>query len=143
MDHVAIMNKKWRLIPKILSGKKTIESRWYKFRRDPWNNVAKGETVYFKNSGEAVSAKAKVFKVEQFEHLDESKIRTILETYSQEIGFEKNKVEENTEFYKGKKYCILMWLEKAEAVSPFEINKSGFGIGAAWISVDKVERIKK
>jgi len=39
MDHVAIMNKKWKLIDSIIVGQKTIESRWYKFKRDPWNEI--------------------------------------------------------------------------------------------------------
>lgn len=33
MEHVAIMKKSWGLTRKILSGEKTIESRWYRFRR--------------------------------------------------------------------------------------------------------------
>jgi len=43
MDHVAIMKRSWGLIPKILSGEKTIESRWYKKRIPPWNRISKGK----------------------------------------------------------------------------------------------------
>ncbi|MEI7477466.1 MAG: hypothetical protein WCJ81_02865 [bacterium] len=39
MDHVAIMKKSRKLIPKIVSGEKTIESRWYQTKRAPWNTV--------------------------------------------------------------------------------------------------------
>lgn len=53
MHHVAIMKPSWKLIPKILSGEKTIESRWYQTRRAPWNGIAAGDVVYFKDSGEA------------------------------------------------------------------------------------------
>lgn len=66
MDHVAIMRKSWGLLPKILSGEKTIESRWYMARYAPWNRIEKGDIVYFKNSGEPVTVKAEVSKVMQF-----------------------------------------------------------------------------
>ncbi|MBI3413268.1 MAG: hypothetical protein HY051_04265, partial [Candidatus Aenigmarchaeota archaeon] len=66
MYHVAIMKKSWGLTEKILDRRKTIESRWYKHRRTPWNKIKKGDTVYFKNSGEPVSIKTRVKKVMQF-----------------------------------------------------------------------------
>ena len=69
MDHVAIVRKSWKLTDKILSGQKTIESRWYASRRAPWNRIRAGETVYFKNSGEPVTIKADVEKVLQFDNL--------------------------------------------------------------------------
>lgn len=39
MDHLAIMNPKRKLIPKILSGEKKIESRWYMMRVAPWDKI--------------------------------------------------------------------------------------------------------
>jgi len=44
MDHVAIMTPSWKLIPKILDGKKTIESCWYQTRRAPWGKIAIGDS---------------------------------------------------------------------------------------------------
>ncbi len=66
MDHVAIMKKSWGLLPKILSGEKKIESRWYKFKRSPWDKINTNDTVYFKDSGDPVLIKAKVSKFLQF-----------------------------------------------------------------------------
>lgn len=65
MHHIAIMNPKV-LIDKILSGEKTIETRWYLNRRDPWNKIHTGDTVFFKDSGGLVRAKATVEKVLHF-----------------------------------------------------------------------------
>ena len=62
MDHVAIMKKSWKLTEKILSGEKKIESRWYKSKYPPWGKIKKGDIIYFKDSGEPVSIKAKVEK---------------------------------------------------------------------------------
>ena len=56
MHHVAIMNKSWNLIPKIISGEKSIESRWYQTKRTPWDKIKAGDKIFFKNSGEAIIA---------------------------------------------------------------------------------------
>ncbi|MDP3918408.1 MAG: hypothetical protein Q8Q35_00695, partial [Nanoarchaeota archaeon] len=82
MDHLAIMNKSWKLIPKILNRDKTIESRWYKNKVTPWNNIQKGDTVYFKDSGEPVTAKAEVSKVLQFENYTETELKEIIRLYA-------------------------------------------------------------
>ena len=73
MEHVAIMKKSWGLIGKIISGEKKIESRWYKSRRSPWGKIKQGDEVYFKDSGEPVSIKAKVAKVISFADLTPKK----------------------------------------------------------------------
>ena len=69
MEHVAIMKRSWGLIPKILNGSKTVESRWYQRRYAPWNKIKKGEKIYFKDSAEPVTIKAEVSKVLQFSDL--------------------------------------------------------------------------
>ena len=39
--------------------------------------------------------------------------------------------------------CMLVFLKNVEKIEPFEINKSGFGIMSAWISVESIPKIKK
>jgi len=141
MEHIAIMNKSWKLIDKILSGEKTIESRWYKMKRAPWNKIKSGDIVYFKDAGELVSAKAVVDKVLQFE-LDDKMLREILDKYSSKICF-KSSNDEVFNWARDKKYCILIFLKSPERVEKFEIDKTGYGIGCAWISTDSVDRLRK
>ena len=62
MEHLAIMRKSWGLTQKILTGQKKIESRWYKNKYRPWNQIQKGDVIYFKDSGEPVTIKATVKK---------------------------------------------------------------------------------
>ncbi len=143
MDHVAIMKKSWGLTPKILSGKKTIESRWYKNKAIPWDRIKAGDIMYFKNSGEQVTLKANVRKVLQFENLRPSRVRGILNEYGQEDGINHKDTSKFYQLFKGKRYCILMFLENAQSVEPFNINKSGFGAMSAWITVDDIKSIKK
>lgn len=142
MDHIAIMNKRKGLISKILTGDKTIESRWYVNRISPWNKIEKGETVWFKDSGEKVTAKATVYRVLQFDGLFSQKIMEILKTYGKEIGFKKNQHQKFINESKNKNYCILVFLKYPRLVRPFAINKAGFGVSSAWISLPNIKTIK-
>jgi S-adenosylmethionine:tRNA-ribosyltransferase-isomerase (queuine synthetase) len=143
MDHIAILNKQWKLIPKILNKEKTIETRWYLTRRDPWNKVMQGDTIYFKDSGEKVTAKAQVEKVLQYDHYSEKQLKEIIEKYGGkgQIYFE-DSIEEEFEYVKDKNYAILMFLKNPESIKPFDINKQGFGNACAWLCVENIEKIK-
>ena len=139
MDHVAIMNKRWKLIPKILDGSKTIESRWYVNKIKPWNSIKENDKIYFKNSGEAITAFAKVSKVLQFEDLDEQKFQEIMEKYADDIQL---LTREYDEYYQSKNYCILIFLKDVKEVKPFNISKKGFGSACAWMCVDNIDSIR-
>lgn len=140
MEHVAIMKKSWGLTKKIFSGEKKIESRWYKFKYAPWDRIKSGEVVYFKNSGEPITIKTKADKVLQFSDLTPEKVREILNKYAKELGIDKTP--EFFAMFKNKKYCILIFLKNIQKVKPFEIDKTGFGLMSAWISVEDIDKIK-
>jgi ASC-1-like (ASCH) protein len=143
MNHIAIMRKSWGLTKKILSGNKKIESRWYQTKCAPWNKIHTGERVYFKNSGEPVSIQAKVSKVLQFDNLTPKKVRNLLVKYGRADGIEKEKIPFFFNLFKNKKYCLFIFLKNPKKIKPFQINKRGFGIMAAWISVPKIAKIRK
>ncbi len=139
--HVAIMKKSWGLIPKILCGQKKIESRWYLNRSRPWGKIWPSDTIYFKNSGEPVTLKAFVEKVLSFDNLTPEKVKELLAKYGHDDGIENT--DAFYELFKDKKYCLLIYLRNPIKVEPFEINKTGFGNMAAWITVDSIDIIKK
>jgi ASC-1-like (ASCH) protein len=143
MEHLAIMRKSWGLMDKILSGQKKIESRWYSVKYKPWDIIRKGETVYFKNSGEPVSIKAEVDKVMQFVDLTPKKVKEILDKYGKNNGIEEEKIPEFFKRFKDKKYCMLIFLKNPVKIQPFDIDKTGFGAMSAWITVDNIAKIKK
>ncbi len=143
MEHLAIMRKSWGLTEKILNGSKKIESRWYLTKRKPWDFIKKGDTVYFKDSGQSVKLKAEVGRVMQFSGLNPVKVKELLDEYGDDDGLEKSKIPEFFERFKDKKYCILIFLKNPLEIYPFEIDKKGFGIMSAWISVDDIRKIKK
>jgi len=142
MEHLAIMKKSWNLTNKILTGEKKIESRWYKNKYSPWNKIKENETVYFKDSGGPVTIKARVDKVLQFDNLNENKVLEILNKYGKDDGIEKSKIDYFYEIFKDKKYCILIFLKNSQKIKPFNINKKGFGMMSAWITLNNINKIK-
>jgi len=140
MQHIAILKKSWKLIDKILSGEKKIESRWYKNKSAPWNKIKAGETVYFKESGSPVTIKTEVEKVLQFSNLTPNKVKELLNKYGENIGIKANDFYEQL---KDKNYCLLIFLKNSKKIKPFQINKTGFGLMSAWICVNNIEQIKK
>jgi hypothetical protein len=139
MNHIAIMKKSWHLTEKILSGEKKIESRWYKFKRSPWNKIKKGDIVYFKNSGEPVTVKAFVSKIIQIRIKDKEESRQICLKYGKQICL----VNLNPDTWETiPNYCILIFLKNPKKIKPFEINKKGFGMMSAWITLKDINKIR-
>ncbi len=136
MDHIAIMSTKVDLIGAIVAGKKTIESRWYKTKRSPWNQLSVDDWVYFKESGGLITARAQVKEVMQYEMLTIEKARNIVEVYGKDILIQDKDVES---WATGKNYVILIFLKNPQKIdTPFNIDKTGFGSAAAWLAVGDI-----
>ena len=143
MHHIAIMNPAWKLIPKILSGEKTIESRWYKHKVAPWNRVHAGDVVFFKNSGKPVTVTAEVRDVKQYSDLSPERVNEILKEYGTRDGINNADLPFYFDRFKNKRYCILVFLKNMNAVEQsFHVNKKGYGMQAAWMVVEDIEKIK-
>lgn len=143
MEHLAIMRPHWGFIEKIVSGQKTIESRWYKHRSPPWGSIQAGERIYFKDAGKPVSVQAEVEKVLSFSNLTPQRVWTLLETYGKENGIPAEQLPAFYERFKDKNYCLLIHLKNAQRIQPFEINKRGFGMQAAWLCVESMDSLKR
>lgn len=129
-------------LEEIVTGEKTIESRWYKFKRTPYDIIKAHDQIYFKKSGKDVTLTAKVLKVIQFENLNQKKIKEILTIYGEDIGIEKKNINEFYLSVKDKKYCVLMFLNSVKQIAPFKIHKKGYGNMSAWLSVKDINEIK-
>jgi hypothetical protein len=138
MQHVAIMKKSWGLLPKIVSGEKTIESRWYQSRRAPWGRIKQGETIYFRNSGEPVTLVAQAAEVMQFTIQNLRDARRITKQYGKEIGLLHP---DPATWGTLPRYCILVRLKDAKVIKPFHIDKTGFGSAAAWLTAEKFKKM--
>jgi len=142
VDHVAIMKKSWGLIPKILNGTKVAESRWYKSRIIPWNRIKKGDNLYFKNSGESVIVKTRVNKVIQYQMSNNKQALEIMKKHAEKDLGIKEIPSEILNYIKDKKYAVIVFFDRVEEIKPFNIDKTGFGAMAAWISINNINKIK-
>ena len=142
MQHVAIMKKSWGLLPRILSGQKTIESRWLINQSGPWGKVREGETIYFKNAGEPVTARATVSHVLELDNLNPQRIRDILDFYGEDDGIPSEELPLYEAQFRDKQYCVLIFLEDIQPIVPFNIDKQGFGAQTAWITVPSIQQIR-
>jgi ASC-1-like (ASCH) protein len=140
MEHLAFLNKKLKFLEEILNGHKKIESRWYQTRRMPWGKIKAGEKLYFKETGDAVKALAKISKVLEFDNLNESKVKEIVAKYGERICISQS---DYKKWWNPKiKYCILIFIDKVKTIQPFNIDKAGFGNMTAWIGVEDIAKIK-
>jgi ASC-1-like (ASCH) protein len=137
------MRKSWGLLPKILTGEKTIESRWYKSKYAPWNKIKQGDVVYFKNSSEPVTIKVEVSEVVQYADLTPVKVKWTLQKYGTKDGLGIDELDKYYQRFKNRKYCILVFLKNPQKIKPFEIDKAGYGNMAAWIMIDNVNKLRK
>jgi len=138
MDHLAILSKEKNVLGRILSGEKTIESRWYRNRKPPFKTITSGDTIYFKESGEPVVAKANVNQAIFFENLDQRRIAGIISDYGSRIGIDESYIAKVI----GKRYCILIFLDNIQNVRPFQVDKKGYGNMVAWITVESIDQIR-
>ena len=139
------MRKSWGLTGKILTGEKTIESRWYKNRYKPWGEIEVGDDIYFKDSGSPVTIKATVGKVLQLDRLTPKKVKVLLKRYAKAdgLGIEKRQINKYFQMFKNKKYCLIIFLKEPKKIKPFNIDKTGFGAMASWLIVDSINNLKR
>ena len=141
MEHLAILDKRRKLLSKIISGEKTIESRWYMSKRVPWDRIKKEEVIYFKESGDLVRVRAVVAEVMQF-YLPQTNVPKLLEKYAQDICFN-SPMPQLIQWCSERTYCILIRLKDVKRIDPFDIDKKGFGMMAAWITTKRITALKR
>lgn len=98
MEHLAIMKKGY--IEKILSGEKSIESRFSMNRITPFHRITTGDKVYLQETGKSVTASFTAGEVLYFSDLDEERISEIKAKYGHQIcaeeAFWENKMKANS-----------------------------------------------
>ena len=70
------------------------------------------------------------------------KVGEILNHYAKAVGINRGNIASYLEKFKNKKYCLLVFLSHPKQIEPFEIDKSGFGAMAAWLTVDNFDKVK-
>ncbi len=126
MEHIAILRQPF--FDMVLTGEKTIESRWSLNRIAPYKRVEVGDLIYLKDTGKCVTAKAVVKRV-KFYQLTPSLADEIKRKYGDKIGIDRFK---NWRDYRYKHFCTLIWLGNVQTIPPKKVKRSN---GAGWIVV--------
>ena len=123
-SHLVIMKKLY--LDAILTGRKTIESRFMKTKCAPLGKIVTGDRLFFKVSSGPVCATGRAGKVMDFENLTPKRIERFKRTYNDRIvGCEDYWAEKS-----GSKWGVLVWLEEAKAIEPVWIDKKDW---RAWV----------
>lgn len=126
--HLVILRKPY--IEAILTGAKTVESRFMKTNRPPFGSVSVGDTLIFKQSSGPVRAVAVAAKVQYYENLTPEQMAQIKAAHNADIGG-------NDEYWEQKacsKYGVLIRLAEVEPIEPIRIQKKDW---RAWVVLSK------
>mgnify|MGYP000846751209 CR=1 FL=1 len=130
MQHLAVFTK--GVIDQILTGQKTIESRFSKFQFAPYKRVSPGDEIFMKESGGKVKGKFIAAQVLFFEGLNPQKIADLRRRYAQAL-----KVDDS--FWRQKKnsqYATLLFVKNPEALTnPLVLDKHD---KRAWVVLSDV-----
>lgn len=104
MKHLAIFTK--GVGEKILSGEKSIESRFSKVKNPPFGLISSGDLVYIKPSGKDIIGQFRVQKVFFFDGLTQNDINNLKKEYEKEISAD----DSYWEAKKNSKYGTLIFI---------------------------------
>lgn len=116
---------------KILSGKKTIESRFSKVKKPPFSLISSGDLVYIKPSGEDIIGQFRVKKVFFFDNLNLTDLSDLKNLYDKELSVDKDYWEK----HKNARYGTLIFIgDSARFItSPIKIKKTDL---RGWVVLD-------
>lgn len=124
--HLAIMNQPY--LNYILSGKKSIESRFTKVRCSPFREVNNGDILILKESSGDIVAISSIKKVEYYGNLSKNETFEILIKYQSQLAIDKDFIEMKKE----SKYVSLFYIDKTITIPPIKLKKSD---RRAWVNL--------
>src|SRR3989344_2137237 len=123
--HLAILSKPG--IERILSGQKTVETRFSKHKIPPFNEVHTGDIVYIKETGKDIVGQFTVKSVISFETLQEQDWEHIKKSYAKELSLGSEDLDDK--FFKTHKtsnFGTVIFISKVEQLitSPVTFKKT-------------------
>jgi ASC-1-like (ASCH) protein len=128
--HLVILKKPY--LDLILTGRKTVESRFTKTKCAPFGQISAGDKLFLKESSGPVCALATVSEVRSFDNLCPHQISRLKQQYNHLISG-------SDAYWRSKADCrfgLLVWLENVRAIEPVQINKKDW---RAWVILKEKE----
>ena len=106
----------------------------------PYGRVNSDDMLYFINNNAegVVKAKAKVNRVINSEKMSKEESVSLVEEYQDQLQLTANQFKR----WAGKRYLVLIEVEKVEQLKPFPIDKSEYGNMDDWLPVEDIEGVK-
>ncbi len=141
MDHVVYLDAKANELEKLLNGNKTAIIRGATGRKLPYGRVNQNDILYFINNNAEgiVKAKAVVSSVLNSDKMFPEESTSFIKKYQDKL----NLSEDQFKKWAGKRYIVLIELEKIEEIKPFAIDKNNFKNMDDWLLVEKIDTVKK
>jgi hypothetical protein len=140
MDHIVYLDTKADELGNLLSGKKTMIIRGAAGRKLPYGRVGVGDILYFINNnaeGE-VKAKAAVSSVTNSEKMNENESTTLIKKNQNKLQLTDLQLKR----WSGKRYIILIEVNKVEIIKSFPIDKSNYGNMDDWLPVESINSVR-
>jgi hypothetical protein len=139
MDHVVYLDAKAKEMEVLLSGKKTMIIRGATGRKMPYGRVNSDDMLYFINNNAegVVKAKAKVNRVINSEKMSKEESVSLVEEYQDQLQLTANQFKR----WAGKRYLVLIEVEKVQQLKPFPIDRSEYGNMDDWLPVEDIQSV--
>lgn len=141
MDHVVYLDVKAKEMENLLSGKKSMIIRGATGRKLPYGRVNIGDILYFINNNAegVVKAKARVLSVYNSLKMTTEESVVLVNNNQDKLHL----TDKQFQKWAGKRYLVLIEIDKAQAVKPFAIDKKEYGNMDDWLPVEKIDRVRK
>lgn len=140
MDHVVYLDTKADELAKLLSREKTMIIRGAAGRKMPYGRVNIGDFLYLvENDGSGlVQAKTKVESVFNSEKMDKDESIALVEEHQDRLQLTGKQLKR----WAGKRYLVLIEVDKVEVLDPFSFDKSDYGNMDDWLPIGDISRVK-
>ena len=141
MDHIVYLDARAKELSKLFAGEKSMIARGAAGRKMPYGRVHTGDMLWFvENSGDGlVKGRATVKDVFESERLAQEQAEKILLERQAKLRL----TDEQVKRWSGKRYLILVEVEKPLEVEPFAISRDGYGNMDDWLPVGDISSARR
>lgn len=141
MDHVVYLDAKSSELQKLLNGSKSMIIRGATGRKMPHGRVSPGDILYFiNNNGEGVvRARAQVASVINSDMMSPEESVAMVKEHHSKLCLSESQFKK----WAGKRYLVLIEVNKTEELKPFAVDKSEYGNMDDWLPVGDIDTVKE
>jgi hypothetical protein len=140
MDHVVYLDSKAKEMELLLSGEKSMIIRGATGRKMPYGRVNENDTLYLINNNAEGEVKAQAIakSVYNSEKMSEDESKRLVADNQNALRLTSEQIKK----WAGKRYLVLIGVERIEKIEPFKIDKSNYSNMDDWLPVADISTVK-